>query len=311
MPTRAAFATRLVDRVDARGGAAADRQRAVGRREHHRVALHVLDDAPGEGERAPLGVVGLALRRDARRRQIFHRDVGLLHQQAAVDAPHVELVRRQALRMEAQQAPVLLLRQQRERVGVEARRDQHLGEDLVDGARQREIEGAARDDDAAEGRLGVGREGAPIGLLGGRAEPDTAGRVVLQDRDRRLPCRRTRGSARARPARRRGCCTRAPCRAAARRSRGSARRARRPGADSRRSGAVRSGRARPRDAAGSGPRPAPRARPARRGSRCRSARCARRPRARAGGASPRRGRPARAARARPRRSRRDRRRTPT
>ena len=66
MPTRAALATRLADRVDARRRAAADRERAVGRGEHDRVALDVLHDPPGEGERAALARRRACARRHAR-----------------------------------------------------------------------------------------------------------------------------------------------------------------------------------------------------------------------------------------------------
>ena len=320
MPTRAAFATACVDRVDARGRAAADRERAVRAPRTPPRCSSRASRPPGEararGSSASSGLRCVATCAVARSSM---RDVGLLHQQAAVDAAHVELGRRRCRSgWKRSRRRFFFLREQRERVGVEARRDQHLGEDLVDRARERQVEGPVRDDDAAEGRLGIGarrRAGRPRAGVAPSPTPHgvlcfriatavaLAARIELEDqRERRLrvdevvvrellAVQRLGDLEEAR------------------------RRARRAGAGSRRSGASRRAASSTLEARReAAPRRAPRARRrARRGSRCRSARCARRP------SSARRRRVA-SPRAPPcvaqlgehrARSRRDRRRTPT
>src|SRR5689334_16806555 len=84
----------------------------------------------------------------------------ILHEQAAGHPPHRRRRPSHALWVPADEPPVLLLLQELERVGRELGRDQDLGEELVDLAGERERPGLRRDHDAAEGGLGIGREGA-------------------------------------------------------------------------------------------------------------------------------------------------------
>ena len=155
-----------------------------GAREDHRVALDVLDHLPGEAQRAQLLLGGLARGHHRQGGDVLARDVRLLHQHAAEDAAPLGLAAVDSLGVHAQQPALLLAAQPLERVGREVRREQHLGEDLVHRARQRQIERPVRDDDAPERRVGVGREGELPGLERRSRLPDAAGRIVLQDRDR-------------------------------------------------------------------------------------------------------------------------------
>ena len=182
-----------MNRIDSGRCASTDRERPVRSGEDDRIALHVLHDAPRELHRLPLCSAGLDRCRKRRRHHFIRRRIRLLNEQPAKNASNFELPRIDLLPIEGQQAPVLFLLEQCQRVRSEAWRDQHLGEDLVDPLRKGEIEGAVRDDDPAEGRIRVGRERVFVGLDRRRPGPHTAGRVVLEDRND-CPIFRARGA---------------------------------------------------------------------------------------------------------------------
>src|SRR5580704_5913989 len=98
---------RRIDRVDARGRAAADGKRAIFRNERDGVGFDVLADLYAERERSQLGVSGRAARYDLSFARIFDRQVGRLHEQSAEHLLDVELFAIHRLGIECNQAPVL------------------------------------------------------------------------------------------------------------------------------------------------------------------------------------------------------------
>ena len=69
------------------------------------------------------------------------------------------------LGMKAHHAAILLLAQEFEHAGLIVGSDQHLGEEFVDRARELQVPRPIRDDDPAEGRVGIGRESLVPGGL--------------------------------------------------------------------------------------------------------------------------------------------------
>ena len=128
--------------------------------------------------------------RSRRRSGGAERRVGLLREDAARDGPQHELGRRGpgGLRLwrVREQAPVLLLAEEVEHAVLVVGRDDELGEHGVDGLGRGAVQRPVDDDDAAEGRDGVGREGAAVRLVQRLGARHAARVGVLQDRDGRL-----------------------------------------------------------------------------------------------------------------------------
>ena len=100
------------------------------------VRLHVLGDAEGEAQVGELGLARRALGHDLQLHLVDHRVVARLHQQAARDGLHRQAGgARIGQAAGEQQAQILLRADDRDRLLGRVRRDDHLGEDLRDGAR--------------------------------------------------------------------------------------------------------------------------------------------------------------------------------
>ena len=147
------------------------------------VRLHVLGDAEGETQIGKLGVGRRALRHDLQRHVVDHGVVARLHQHAAGDRleRHAAGARIGQAAGE-QQAQVLLRRDDRDRFLAGVGRDDHLGENLGDGARGFGIERAVERDDAAE-RRDRSRRRAPCGRRRPAAGFGDAARIGVLDDD--------------------------------------------------------------------------------------------------------------------------------
>ena len=206
-------------RLDARRLAAAERERAVRRGEDDRVRLDVLDDAPGESERrAARPSVGAASSRRGFAR-VLDGAVGDPARGARRRRRSVDRARppRRRLGMPADEPSRLLLLEQLERVGLEGGRDQHLGEDLVDGARERAAS-TARSNRRCRRRATPDRSRTPAPTPRADRAPRPTPHGCCASGSRPPPGRGGTPPRAPAPRRcRRRCCRRAPSRAAARR----------------------------------------------------------------------------------------------
>ena len=109
--------------------------------------------------------------------------VGILNQQAAVDALEVQAVQRLGRPFAAgQQAHVLLRADRFDGLGGNGRGDDHLNElAIADGLRGLAVEFAVEGDDAAEGGFRIGAVGAVVGFEQVVAEGHAAGIGMLDD----------------------------------------------------------------------------------------------------------------------------------
>ncbi len=150
----------------------------------------MLHHAPREEHRGQLGLRRLALGHDLPLEIEIGLGVAALHEHAARDGTDEQLLlvvgSRQRSRQLFHQPQVLFLLQQSTRVGLELGRDDHFAENLADRLRERQRECAIGDDDAAEGRLLVGRERLVPRLAQVGIAADAARICVLENRDRRL-----------------------------------------------------------------------------------------------------------------------------
>ena len=187
---------RLVD-GQAHGVHAAHLARADARRrlllgEHDRVGAHVHADLPGEHEVAPLVVGRRALGDDLHLRAVGEVDVAVLYEQPAHDLLDVRLgQQRRAALVVLQDAQRRLAREDLHRAVLVAGREQHLDELLGEALGGGRVDRAVERDHAAEGAQRIGRQGALVGLLRGRADRRPTRVVVLDDHARGLVNSRT------------------------------------------------------------------------------------------------------------------------
>jgi hypothetical protein len=129
-------------------------------REHDAFDLTCFTTFQPKRSAASSAVRRLTLRHDLRLIELPARPIGVLHEEPARDAAHRRRASGHAVGMPVDEASVLLLLEQLERVRLEPGGDQHFREELVDLPREVECPRLRADDDAAEGRLGIRRERA-------------------------------------------------------------------------------------------------------------------------------------------------------
>jgi len=171
--------------IDPRHLPGSDPERAILPGIDDRIRFDVLDDLPAKFHRLDL----IARRRPRGHDLVLEirdvRGVGVLDEKPAKHAAYVPAVLAHRLQ-DPHQAQVLLFLEERPRVGLEIRRDDHLAEDLRDRLRQRERDREVADDDAAKRRLLVGRKRLLPRLAQVGIGADPARVRVLEDRNRRL-----------------------------------------------------------------------------------------------------------------------------
>ena len=125
----------------------------------------MLGDRERKQEIAAFPVGGRPLRHHAQAGGILTRGVAVLHQHPARDRSDRKAGRRGfGYRARRQQADIGLLREHRERVFVDAGRDDHFNENFRDRVRGRRVDSAVGGDHPAEGAHRIAGEGARIGL---------------------------------------------------------------------------------------------------------------------------------------------------
>jgi len=124
--------------------------------------------SPGGGD-LPLGLVRHARVAEA-----------VLHQESAPDALVIEGLIVAELR-KLHDPQILLLLEQRDGLGIDARCDDDLHKQVAHRLGRRAIDDGVERDDRTECRRAVGRERAPIRVGGVPAQRDAAGRRVLDD----------------------------------------------------------------------------------------------------------------------------------
>ena len=123
-----------------------------------------------------------ALGDDLEVRRRDHAEVARLHQQAAVDAAHLDAAVARRERPGDEQAHVFLLGADFTRFRLDRRRDDHFDELALDDRRRRRgIERPVERDDAAERRGGVGAVRAVVRCADRGRDGDAAGIRVLDD----------------------------------------------------------------------------------------------------------------------------------
>src|SRR5688572_15591296 len=163
--------------ADAEGGAVAHEDDGVG--------LDELGDAPGEQKVLHLLRRRLLLGGDLEVGFLQDLRVGALNQQAPADA--LVLMRLRLVReRHFQHAHVCFAGEYLLRIGLDARRDDHLGKLLANGFGGGAVERTVEGEDAAESGHRVGREGARVSFAQVGAGRDPAGVGMLDDDARRL-----------------------------------------------------------------------------------------------------------------------------
>ena len=150
-----------------------------------RVGLHVLADFPAKEHRGPFLGSRLAFRHDLEFLYVAERAVSILHEHTADYRPHfLQRVGSNAT-LGNHQPQVFFLRENCHGLVAEARRDDHLREDLGNGLRQISVERLIDDDDPTKRCLPI----SGVGLLPRRHERvcarDAARVRMLQDGHRR------------------------------------------------------------------------------------------------------------------------------